>query len=827
MQNIEELVFSLKNKDIVVPEFQREYVWPHKKIKELFSSLLKEYPVGGILIWKTSSPPALKGLSDEEVEANKKVYQVLLDGQQRMTTIYMLITGRIPPYYEEKDIEANDPRSLCFNLHTREFKYFTSSMADDRCWKTLPEIFAGDINWPTTLALSNAEKYKKLRELEHFEFDFDVRDKTRAFGDLRTLVESTGLKIFHAGRQIWKISIPANLTVNTILTSIEELNRLHEGGRKEIPESEWSSNDSKIVPELFLEFWKKKIIPVICQIPEELTDQGKILQLYLKNYNDLVNIRKNKVHVQEIPPTASFSDAIDIFDKINSMGENLTRGELALTHITAQWPEARRVIKEFQKECLDRSFDLTLNTFTRLLVVSTTGRGLFETIRGIEKEIMVVAWDDVKEILSYVIDILKGEKINSAKLLNGQNLLIPLFYFLKLNGKRYQSDINKRKSLYWVLMASMWGRYGGTSDTKIEEDLNIIKNSRDDVWDALLGKIIEQRGRLKVEINDLEGSGVNSRFFTIFYIMLRNRSAQDWFNGLELDEGSSFNLTTNRHHIFPRAYLNKLGFSEKNESQRKTINEIANSALITASTNIQISDKSPDKYFEDVIKKYPNALSSQLIPENPELWKGENFMEFLSARRKLIADEMNSFLENFNSEFKQVDDDMVNVYLLENEMQEYKETWQYDVRQSEQEQRSIKNTKLQLACIKTVAAFLNSRGGNLYIGVEEREDQENVIQGLNRDLQFFSDSFDKLHLNISEVMRNSIGIDKKPYYSISMIEIEGKNIFRVKVQPCFSSKTWVNFSGSQYFYVRDGNGTKSLSGEDADNYWEERELINM
>ena len=40
MQNIEELVFSLKNKDIVVPEFQREYVWPHKKIKELFSSYI-------------------------------------------------------------------------------------------------------------------------------------------------------------------------------------------------------------------------------------------------------------------------------------------------------------------------------------------------------------------------------------------------------------------------------------------------------------------------------------------------------------------------------------------------------------------------------------------------------------------------------------------------------------------------------------------------------------------------------------------------------------------------------------------------------------------
>ena len=301
-------------------------------------------------------------------------------------------------------------------------------------------------------------------------------------------------------------------------------------------------------------------------------------------------------------------------------------------------------------------------------------------------------------------------------------------------------------------MASMWGRYGGHSDANLEEDLNVIKNSHLDVWDDLLGKIYDQRGRMKVESDDLRGSGISGRFFTNFYIMLKHRSAQDWFNGLELDEGSASSLSTHRHHIFPKAFLNKIGLNEKNEKQRESINEIANSALITGATNLQISDKAPEVYFREVLDKYPNALRSQLIPENSELWKGENFNEFLHVRRQLIADEMNKFLENYKAEFTPTDDDTVNVYLLESETQEYKETWQFDVRQSENEKKAVKNSKLQLACIKTVAAFLNSRGGNLYIGVEEKLEQ-NIIQGLDRDLQFFSNSNYKLQLNFQKLFQ--------------------------------------------------------------------------
>ncbi len=57
---IEELIYSIKNNDIVIPEFQREFVWGNDRVKSLINSLMLEYPVGGILIWKTNNPPPLK-----------------------------------------------------------------------------------------------------------------------------------------------------------------------------------------------------------------------------------------------------------------------------------------------------------------------------------------------------------------------------------------------------------------------------------------------------------------------------------------------------------------------------------------------------------------------------------------------------------------------------------------------------------------------------------------------------------------------------------------------------------------------------------------------
>lgn len=111
---IDELLDGINKKAIVLPEFQREYVWSRDQAKKLISPLINSYPVGSLLFWETDNPPELKNITDDRDHYG--MLQVILDGQQRLTTLYLLINGEIPPYYNQEDIN-NDPRDLPGQLH--------------------------------------------------------------------------------------------------------------------------------------------------------------------------------------------------------------------------------------------------------------------------------------------------------------------------------------------------------------------------------------------------------------------------------------------------------------------------------------------------------------------------------------------------------------------------------------------------------------------------------------------------------------------------------------------------------------------------------------
>ena len=106
---ISQIIDKINDQQLFVPAFQREYVWKRNDAKNLIESLIKDYPTGTMLTWDTNNPPELKG--DYVYETNKGTVKLILDGQQRITTLYMLMTGEIPPYYSPKDI-STDIRGL-------------------------------------------------------------------------------------------------------------------------------------------------------------------------------------------------------------------------------------------------------------------------------------------------------------------------------------------------------------------------------------------------------------------------------------------------------------------------------------------------------------------------------------------------------------------------------------------------------------------------------------------------------------------------------------------------------------------------------------------
>ena len=141
---ISTILDKVDEKQLFVPAFQREYVWKRDDAKLLIDSLIKEYPTGTMLTWETDHPPEIKG--PHKYNAKQGAVRLLLDGQQRVTTLYMLIRGELPPYYTAAEIMA-DPRGLYVNVGTLELAYYMKTrMEKNPLWRNITDLFHGKIS---------------------------------------------------------------------------------------------------------------------------------------------------------------------------------------------------------------------------------------------------------------------------------------------------------------------------------------------------------------------------------------------------------------------------------------------------------------------------------------------------------------------------------------------------------------------------------------------------------------------------------------------------------------------------------------------------------
>jgi hypothetical protein len=89
-ERVQQLAARVLMGDIILPEFQRPFVWKRKQILELLDSIFRNYPIGSMLVWESKQPLSSKRtIADLEVAARSDAYPVnyLLDGQQRLSTI--------------------------------------------------------------------------------------------------------------------------------------------------------------------------------------------------------------------------------------------------------------------------------------------------------------------------------------------------------------------------------------------------------------------------------------------------------------------------------------------------------------------------------------------------------------------------------------------------------------------------------------------------------------------------------------------------------------------------------------------------------------------
>ena len=142
---ISQIIEKIDERQLFVPAFQREYVWKRQNAKDLISSLIKDYPTGTMLTWETNHPPELKG--NHKYDERQGAVKLILDGQQRITTLYMLMSGNIPPYYKENEILV-DIRNLYVNVETQALEYYKAKMMEsDPLWVNVTDIFQAKVRY--------------------------------------------------------------------------------------------------------------------------------------------------------------------------------------------------------------------------------------------------------------------------------------------------------------------------------------------------------------------------------------------------------------------------------------------------------------------------------------------------------------------------------------------------------------------------------------------------------------------------------------------------------------------------------------------------------
>jgi hypothetical protein len=99
MTKISDILQYLRNARWQLPEFQRTYVWNEKRVSSYFDSLYKEYPTGSILI-SDSADLVFRNLEGQKVVHNTRPISIVLDGQQRLTSLLRVSNGDVDLYFD-------------------------------------------------------------------------------------------------------------------------------------------------------------------------------------------------------------------------------------------------------------------------------------------------------------------------------------------------------------------------------------------------------------------------------------------------------------------------------------------------------------------------------------------------------------------------------------------------------------------------------------------------------------------------------------------------------------------------------------------------------
>jgi hypothetical protein len=740
------LVEDIRHGNIALPDIQRPFVWSSAKIRDLFDSMYRGYPVGTLMFWETGADVGTRQVGGGERDKVAKL--LIVDGQQRLTSLYAVLTGTpvLTKGFDQKRIR------ISFRPVDETFEVTDAAIERD------PEFV------PDITVLWGSSYKSTVREF------------------MARLADSRGEELDHT-----------------------EQDRL-----------------------------------------EERIDRVR-------------DLRDFRFQVIELNASADEEQVADIFVRINSEGVQLNQADFILTLMSVHWEKGRHELEAFCRDTVDPRasgpspknpfIDPSPDQLLRAGVGLAFRRGrlshVYNILRGKDLETGEISperrqqqFDELRHAQDSVIDLtnwheflkcLHAAGFRSRRMIASQNALI-YTYVLWLIGRRdFQLELKTLRPVIarWFFMAHTTGRYTSSPESTIEADLARISalppddgvaftneldrivraNFTGDYWDISLP-------------NRLDTSASRSPVLHAYWAALNLLDADLLFSRMRirdlLDPAVTAPRSIERHHLFPKAYLAAQGITATTR-----VNAIANMAFLDWPENATISAVAPAAYWP--------SLTSAMDPERVRMqaywhalpigWEQLDYSEFLERRRSLIAKVVR---DGFNELW---DDKTYTraapplrelISMGESQTLEFKSTARWNLHTGQADR------KMEHVIAKTVCGLLNAEGGTLLIGVAD----DGVTLGLSSDLATLGSKANKdgFELFLRQHLDKTLSIPTAGVVRVRFEEVNDEDVCIVTVaasgKPVFA-KPHEGGQGHTEFWVRIGNATKQLHGDDLIHYRDE------
>lgn len=465
--------------------------------------------------------------------------------------------------------------------------------------------------------------------------------------------------------------------------------------------SEWINDICPILTgEMSISATRKKYIELNPESDEDLIEQ---------KLEGLKRISNQQIGIIELNSDLDIDIVTEIFIRINQKGVKLSNADFVMSKIASddehQGNKMRRMIDYFCRLVVDKSFDKHITTndkefvdhpyykaiswmkegkdelyipdyldVLRVSLIYQFNRGRFSDLvallsgRDFEKRIFVksIAEESYqkleKGLLSFfnktnyqrfLMIVSSAGFIKSKLILSKNSMNFAYALFLKLSDLGYSDASIQKYVKKWLVFSLLVGRYSGSAESWLDADIKDINEKGIEASIQLIEMTELSDSYFEYGlVNALESSSKNNNGYNI-YLAAQCMQNTPAFLAKTMTIRNLIEQRGDEHHIFPKKYL------EKNSFIQKEYNQVANYVFTEQSVNIKLKDQAPEEYFakintqikegkvllgtidaDEVLKANLKANDIPLTVMNATTLQ---YKDFLAERRKLMATRIKKY----------------------------------------------------------------------------------------------------------------------------------------------------------------------------------------